>query len=346
MFKELEGARLGLFIFFGTVLIVLAIFLVGNKDSLFSDNITIRTYFDNIEGLRTGAAVRLNGLTVGSVSDIKLNNSETNRVEVTMRIKKDVMQFIRMNSEAAIETEGIIGSKLISITPGSKEYEIVSDNGVIMSKATVNMTQIVSETQEIMKYMKDLTKEFAVTLSKVNNGKGTMGKIINDDELYFSTVKIVQSADTSLKIMVNKLQKMTDFMIGLGTGIDEIVNNVDSAALDLRRLISRVESGEGALGALIADKSSYDSIKTIISNITKSTDAAKEGAEAFAENMEALKHNWLFKKYFEERGYWKKSEFELNLEKKIKNLYIQQAKLDEKIKKLKELEKKLNIKSN
>ena len=74
--------------------------------------------------------------------------------------------------------------------------------------------------------------------------------------------------------------------------------------------------------------------------------AAKEGAEAFAENMEALKHNWLFKKYFEERGYWKKSEFELNLEKKIENLYIQQAKLDEKIKQLKELEKELNQKTN
>ncbi len=346
MLKQLEGARLGLFIFLGTVLIVLAIFLVGNKDSLFSKNVIVRTYFENIEGLRTGASVRLNGLTVGSVKDIKLNNNETNRVEVTMRIKKDVMQFIRMDSEASIETEGVIGSKLVSISPGTKEYDVVTNNGVIMSKAPVNMTQIVSETQEIMKYMKDLTKEFAVTLSKVNSGEGTMGKIVNDDQLYYSTVKIVQSADTSLKVMVGKLEKMTDFIIGIGSGIDEIVNNVDSAALDLRRLISRIENGEGALGALIADENSYDSIKTIISNVTRSTDAAKEGAEAFAENMEALKHNWLFKKYFEERGYWKKSEFELNLDKKIENLYIQQAKLDEKIKELKELEKELNQKVN
>ncbi len=344
MFKQLEGARLGLFIFLGTVLIVLAIFLVGNKNSLFSKNVIVRTYFNNVEGLRTGASVRLNGLTVGSVKDIKLNNSETNRVEVTMRIKKDVMQFIRLNSEASIETEGVIGSKLISITPGTKDYEIVSNNGVIMSKAPVNMTQIVSETQDIMKYLKELAKEFSVTLSKVNSGEGTMGKIINDDKLYFSTVKIVQSADTSLKLMINKLDKMTGFIVGLGTGIEEIVNNVDSAALDLRRLIARIESGQGALGALIADESSYDSIKTIISNVTSSTDAAKEGAEAFAENMEALKHNWLFKKYFEERGYWKKSEYELNLDKKIENLYRQQEKLDKKIKELKELEAKLKQK--
>ena len=131
MLKQLEGARLGLFIFLGTVLIVLAIFLVGNKDSLFSKNIIVRTYFENIEGLRTGASVRLNGLTVGSVKDIKLNNNETNRVEVTMRIKKDVMQFIRMDSEASIETEGVIGSKLVSISPGTKEYDVVSNNGVL-----------------------------------------------------------------------------------------------------------------------------------------------------------------------------------------------------------------------
>jgi phospholipid/cholesterol/gamma-HCH transport system substrate-binding protein len=346
MLKHLEGAKLGLFIFIGTVLLVLAIFLVGSKDALFSDNIYIKSYFDNVEGLRTGAAVRLNGLNVGSVSDVRLLELNQYRVEVTMRINRDVSQFIRLDSEAAIETEGIIGSKIVVITPGSKENATIQDGGVIMSQATVNMNQIIAETQDIMTYMKELTREFAQVLSKVNKGEGTIGKLVNDDQLYLETVNIVRSADTSLNTMVDRLEKMSGFIIGLGTSVEEIVGNVDSAAIDLRNLISTIERGEGALGALIADESVYDSIKTVIHNLTQTTYSAKLGTEAFAENMEALKHNWLFKKYFEERGYWSKTEYEEKMNEHLQSIENSKRELELKIQELQELENKFSGNKN
>ncbi|MCB0753155.1 MAG: MCE family protein [Ignavibacteriae bacterium] len=342
MLKQLEGAKLGLFIFIGTVLLVVAIFLLGSKESLFSDNIYVKTYFDNVEGLRTGAAVRLNGLNVGGVSDVRLMEMNRYRVEVTMRIDTDVKQFIRLDSEASIETEGIIGSKLVVITPGSKENEIIKDGGVIMSKAPVNMTQIIAETQSIMGYMKDLTKELSEVLVKVNSGEGTFGKLVNDQGLYTETVNIVQSADTALNIMVSRLENMSGFIIGLGTEVESIVGNVDSAAIDLRNLIGKIEAGEGALGAMIADQSVYDSIKTIVANLTKTTTEAKFGAEAFAENMEALKRNWLFKNYFEQRGYWSKSEVEGKIDNQLKLIEEKSKQLDLKLKLLQDLEKSLS----
>lgn len=346
MLKHLEGAKLGLFIFIGTVLLVLSIFLVGSKDALFSDNIYIKSYFDNVEGLRTGAAVRLNGLNVGSVSDVRLMEMNQYRVEVTMRINKDVKQFIRLDSEASIETEGIIGSKIVVITPGSKENATIDDGGVIMSQAAVNMNQIISETQDIMLYMKELTKEFAEVLEKVNKGEGTIGKLVNDDKLYFETVNIVKSADTSLHTMVDRLERMSGFIIGLGSSVEEIVGNVDSAAIDLRDLIGRIEKGEGALGALIADESVYDSIKTVIHNLTQTTYAAKTGTEAFAENMEALKHNWLFKKYFEERGYWSKTDYEQKMDSQIKMIEESRKELELKLQELRNLESKYSDQGN
>jgi len=346
MLKHLEGAKLGIFIFIGTILLVLAIFLIGSKDSLFSDNIFIKSYFDNVEGLRTGAAVRLNGLNVGSVSHVRLLEINQYRVEVTMRINRDVSQFIRLDSEAAIETEGIIGSKIIVITPGSKGNATILDGGVIMSQSAVNMNQIILETQDIMTYMKELTREFAQVLGKINKGEGTIGKLVNDDQLYLETVKIVQSADTSLNTMVDRLEKMSGFIIGLGTSVEGIVGNVDSAAIDLRNLISSIEEGEGALGALIADQSVYDSIKTVVQNLTKTTYAAKVGTEAFAENMEALKRNWLFKKYFEERGYWSRAEYEAEIDAQLKYLEESKEELDQKIQQLEELEAKFPQKEN
>ncbi len=346
MLKHLEGAKLGLFVFLGTVLLVIAIFSIGSKDSLFSSNISIKAYFDNVEGLRTGAAVRLNGLSVGSVSDVRLMEMNRYRVEVTMRINKDVRQFIRLDSEAAIETEGIIGSKIVIITPGSKENATIEDGGVIMSQAAVNMTQIIAETQDMMSYMKDLTKEFSEILTTINQGEGTIGKLVYDDALYNETVTIVQSADTSLNIMVERLENMSSFIIGLGTSVEDIVSNVDSAAIDLRNLIGRIEAGEGALGALIADESVYDSIKTIVSNLTTTTYSAKLGADSFAENMEALKHNWLFKGYFEDRGYWSQTEYENKLDAQLENIEQSKKELETKIQRLEELEKKLSRNDN
>ncbi len=206
------------------------------------------------------------------------------------------------------------------------------------------MSQIISETQKIMGYMKDLTKDLSGVLSKVNSGEGTIGQLVNDKQLYVETVTIVKSADVALKTMVERLDRMSGFIIGLGTNVENIVGNVDSAAIDLRNLISKIEKGEGALGALIADESVYDSIKTIISNLTQTTQHAKVGADAFSENMEALKHNWLFKNYFEQRGYWSKSEFESKLDNQIKLINDQSKNLDIKIKELRELEEKISAK--
>ena len=157
---------------------------------------------------------------------------------------------------------------------------------------------------------------------------------------------LLQSADTSLNIMVERLDNMSSFIIGLGTSVEDIVTSVDSAAIDLRNLIGRIEAGEGALGALIADESVYDSIKTIVSNLTGTTYSAKLGADAFAENMEALKHNWLFKGYFEDRGYWSQTEYENKLNAQIESIEQSKKELEVKIQRLEELEKKLSQNDN
>jgi len=121
MLKHLEGARLGLFIFLGSALIVLSIFTIGNKESLFVQSISLMSRFNNIEGLKSGAPVRLSGYTIGSVSSIMLADDSAGTVIVTMRIDQELRHFIHLDSEASIQTEGLVGKKIISITPGSAD---------------------------------------------------------------------------------------------------------------------------------------------------------------------------------------------------------------------------------
>ena len=341
MFKHLEGARLGIFIFFATVFLVIVILLIGNKESLFVDTITVRTYFPGIEGLKSGAPVRLSGYDIGSVSNIELAPDTTGRVEVTMRIDNDVIHFIRLDSEAMIETEGLVGKKIVTITPGSSESEIISNNGVIRAKTPVSITEIIGESQAVMQYMKELTKEFSEIMAKVNEGEGTIGKLINDDRLYESTVTITKSADESLNAITKRVGDVSDFLIEISGGFGSIVSNIDSTVADVKHLVASVNRGEGTIGSLLYDRSILDSVRAVVTNLVETTEEAKLGASKFAENMEALKYNWLFKSYFEQRGYWDKADYEKEIDKKLNDLKIQNEILDSKIQELLDVEARI-----
>ncbi|MBN2572479.1 MAG: MCE family protein [Ignavibacteriales bacterium] len=342
MLKSLKGVRLGLFVFIGTVLLILAIFSIGSREALFRSDIKIKAYFSNIEGLKKGAPVRLSGYTIGSVEAVTLIPDKVGFIEVKMTIDESVKGYIRLDSEASIETEGLVGRKIITITPGSPDAVQIEDGGVIIGKEPTSVSRILSSVEDIVENTEKVTREFAEVIEKVNKGEGTFGKLVNNDDLYQATIKIVESADYSLRIMTQRLEEISSFIIETGGGIESIMGNVDSVVIGIRSLVENVEKGEGVLGALIADESLYDSIRTVIDNLVQTTDEAVKGSKSFVENMEALKHNWLFKGYFEGLGYWDTEEYEKNINDKIEELKEQNTELDKKINELKELEKKIN----
>lgn len=341
MLKQLEGARLGIFIFLGTVMLVLSIFLLGNKEKLFSSTIEIKTYFNQIEGLKPGAPVRLSGYDVGSVQSISLESGSNGRVEVTLNIDIGLKKFIRIDSQAAVETEGLVGKKIVTIAPGSPNKPEIESGGVIPSKNPVNVSAIIEESQAIMSNIKALSNEFSEVFAKINNGEGSIGKLVNSDDLYNSTVSLTQSADKSLNVITKRLDEISDIIVSTSGGIKKVIDQVDATIVDARKLLKKVDDGEGALGKLIGDKKMADSMETVITNLTKTSEYAKYATVSFAENMEALKHNWLFKNYFEQRGYWSQTDYEKALNSQIDELKKQQSILEVKMKELNELEIKL-----
>ncbi len=344
MLKQLEGARLGIFIFLGTVLMVLAIFLLGSKEKLFTSTIEIKAYFDQIEGLKSGAPVRLSGYDIGSVSSVSFANDASAKVEVKMRIVNELKHLIKFDSEASIETEGLVGKKIVAITPGSSDAAEVANGGVIKSKTPMNIAKIIEETESVMGYMKDLTKDFSEIFAKVNQGKGSIGKLVNDEQLYKSAVNVTQSADKSMNTITKRLDEISDIIVNTSGSLKSIVGNVDVTINDLRNILSNVKNGEGVLGKLISDKKMADSISSVIHNLVKTSDQTRIATSSLAENMEALKHNWLFKSYFEERGYWSQSEYEKAIDLQLGELKKQQEIVDQKMKELKELETRLQKK--
>ena len=341
MSNKLANAKLGIFIFLGSTILVILIFLLGNKDQLFTSTFTVKAYFTNTEGLRNGASVRFGGIDVGAVKSIQIVSDTSVSVEVTMRVKDEVKNFIKKDSRASIETEGLVGNKVIVITMGSATADEISDGGRILSVEPLSFADIIFETQGIMAYTKEMTKNLAEIVYKVNEGEGTIGKIINDDKLYNAAANLTNTADRNLNSITDDLRGVIALFDDLGQGVEDVVNNVNNVVTRIDTVLQGVSEGKGLLGSLVSDKGKEGkALNQILDNIIVVTEEAKTSASRLSENMEALKHNWLFKSYFEERGYWDKEEYEKQLDSKILELNDKIKLLDEKILKLKSLENK------
>jgi phospholipid/cholesterol/gamma-HCH transport system substrate-binding protein len=338
MFKNMSSVRLGFFIVLGLALLVIAIFLLGQKNLLFSSTFSVKAYFKDVQGLKNGATVRLSGIDVGSVNKILIVNDTSGRVEVSMNLQTDIQRFIRTDTKATIETEGLVGNKVVVLKIGSSSAEPIGDGGYIQTEEPVGFSAIIAQTEGTIQYTKAMTKDLSEIIHRVNSGEGSIGKLINDNELYNNASNLTMRADQSLKSITDELSRTVGIFDTLGVGVKNVVRNVNSVVSNIDTIISNVNQGRGVLGALLASGKYDSTIATVITNVQKTSEDARISASRLAENMEALKHNWLFKSYFENRGYWDEAKYEDDINAKLKNLTEIMKVIDEKIQTLKKLQ--------
>ena len=332
MAKKYSTVKIGIFIFLGLFILVIAIFLLGDKEALFSSTFEVRAYFKDIQGLKNGATVRLSGIDVGTVKNVEIVNDTSGRVEVIMDIKDDVARFIRTDTQASIETEGLVGNKVVVLKIGTSGADEVREGGTIQAKEPIGFAQVIEETQGIMAYTKEITKDLSEIVARVNKGEGSIGKLLVDEQLYKDATSLTKRADESLQNITTEINEMTEVFDKLGKGVETVVGNINAVVTDLDTIIAGVREGKGMLGSMLVEGSEFDStFINAVRNIEKTTSDARLAASRLAENMEALKHNWLFKSYFEERGYWDKAEYEDEIESRMNELNEKIKMLDERI---------------
>ncbi|HSW56593.1 MAG TPA: MlaD family protein [Ignavibacteriaceae bacterium] len=337
----LSGAKLGIFIFIGSTLLVLGIFMLGNKEALFKPTFIVKAYFRNIEGLRNGAPVKLSGIDAGAVQNIKVVGDTVSSIEVTMRLLKEIGHFIRVDTQAEIQTEGLVGNKYVSLKIGDSKSELVKDGGVIRAKEPVSFADIIEETQGIMGYTREMTKDLSEIINRINAGEGTVGKIFTDDALYYAATDLTKSADKSLNSITAELNIITEQYKSLGVSVASAVDNINRVVVGVDTLLYNTAMGRGVLGSLLVEGTSADSsFQSLVVNLKEISEESKIAAARLSENMEALKYNWLFKSYFEQRGYWDAAEYEKEIDRKTKELDEKIELLNRKIDELKSLESK------
>jgi phospholipid/cholesterol/gamma-HCH transport system substrate-binding protein len=286
-------ARLGMFIAGGIAVFVIVIFIIGKQQHLFDSVFKITTNFLNVSGLQVGNNVRFSGITVGTVDNITIINDST--VQVDLMIKKSVQQFIKADSKAGIGSEGIIGDKVVIITQGSYDATMAKDGQRIMSKEPVETDDIIVSLQATSVNAEVITLQLAEIMVNINNGKGTLGRLIQDSAVAENINQIIENFKTSSEGLDETIELTKENVFAFMESLQKTAAKTEVASNQLGEIMTKINNGEGAVGMLLKDTS-------IVNNIDETIVNLKQSSVGLNENMEALKHNFLFRGYFKKKA--------------------------------------------
>ena len=178
--KPETGARwkLGLFIVVGLVLLVAGLFFISKQKNLFVSVFQLKTVFTNVSGLKIGNNVRFGGIVVGTVEGIQLITDTS--VLVNLSIKSEVRKFIKRDASASIGSDGLMGSKIIVIVPGTVGQKQLANDDVINTARQVSMDEIMHKLKVTSDNAALITGDLAVVMNSVREGKGTIGMLLMD----------------------------------------------------------------------------------------------------------------------------------------------------------------------
>lgn len=322
-----DTTKLGLFVTIAIALFAFGVFKIGEQENLFGSTIQISSIFKNVNGLQDGNNVRFSGISIGSVNDIIILNDST--LKVNMMLDRNSAQFLKKDAIASIGTDGLVGNMIININPGKGDAATVSDGDIIKSQAKVGTEAMLSELGTTSENIALLSMNLLEVAEKINKGSGSVSSLINDDIIAKDLQKAIQNLksttehfnalssqlnnsmgkvsegqgalgyllnDTTLKSKVNLTIDDLDNLIANRTA--PIMNNLEQSSKDiavssaeLKALIEEIDLNSGLVGTILKDTAFSESVKETIFNLN-------EGSELLNEDLKALQHNFLFRRYF------------------------------------------------
>ena len=189
--------KLGMFVLIGLVAFTLAIYFVGKQKNMFGSTFRLNSNFKNVSGLEVGNNVLFSGINIGTVSEIQLITDTS--VVVRLLIQKDVQKFIKSDALASIGSDGLMGDKVLTISPGTNSKNSVKDNANIKSIQAIEMDEIMRSIKVSMDNASIITNELAEFTYKMNNGNGALSKLITDEKFANSLTKTLTNLQTGSK---------------------------------------------------------------------------------------------------------------------------------------------------
>ncbi len=246
-----------------SALTALVFLMSGNTGGFLAGKITVRSFFENSAGLKVGAPVNLEGVTIGTVKSVRIvPERKLTPVEVTMHIGKKYTPALHMDSKTSLETIGVLGDTVVDINSKFATGGPIQDNSELQTTETPNLSDVIKSSQGTIEQLNTILAKVDNLVDALNSGKGSIGKLINDPNLYNRAVATL-----------NEIQGLVD-QVGNGKGSigkliadDTLYNRANATVGKLEDVATQIDSGNGTIGKLIKDDAVYNNFREATANL-------------------------------------------------------------------------------
>jgi phospholipid/cholesterol/gamma-HCH transport system substrate-binding protein len=313
--KSVDNVKLGLFVMAGVAFLVFSLYMIGRNRSMFGSTVTISASFRNTNGLVEGNYVRFAGINVGTVRKIEIVSDTS--VFVTMVIDASIQPYIKQNAIATIGTEGLMGNKLININSQKSPADPIISGSVLQTREPIETDEMLRTLNTTNDNIATISLNLKEITSKINNSNSLWNlladtiiaqdikhAVIGIDQASSNTVKLTQDAsDLMMKLAQGKGLAATLFTdTALSKDLERSIaelqatgKNLSAASIQLNDAVKKIDKGKGTASLLLSDSVTSEKLRQTILNV-------EQGTSRFNENMEALKRNFLFRRYFREKA--------------------------------------------
>ena len=309
-----QKINLGLFVIIGLLIFILAIYFIGDKQKMFGKTNHLETVFNNVNGLQLGNSVRYSGISVGTVRGIEMVNDTTIRVD--MIIDKSIFSYIKKDAIATIGSDGLVGNMIINIIPGKGNQPSVESGDEIRSFNRIRTEDMLSTLNITNKNAATLTANLLKITDKVIEGKGTMGSLLNDTLISRDLAETMRYLKLTTKSASESIIKLDQLIVSLdkknnvlgvikdtavANNLKNTIANLEKSTTEINKVVSNlnatildIKDGKGTINYLANDPELVQKIDSTMTNINQASIKLNE-------NMEAMRHNFLFKGYFKKQ---------------------------------------------
>lgn len=269
--REGSPIRVGITVVAGLAVLAAAIFLIGEKEFLFSRKNRYYIEFDTVNNLTTGNPVQLNGVNVGRVQDIILpeDMGET-ELRVWITVERRYAPRIRQDSLARIQTLGLLGDKYVALSSGTPAFPVIEPEGEIPAAPTAEIDELLASGGDVVDNLVIAASSLSNILAKMEEGEGLLGALISDPESGPGLSETVRDILDEMRIVIADIRQGEGTMARLIYD-DELGEQLETTIEDVRDLLAKMDEGEGLLPALLGDRELREDFSTVVENLGQTT---------------------------------------------------------------------------
>jgi len=250
--------KIGVIVLVSTIILVILLFLMTSASGvgLFAKRLTVTTYFENAEGLKEGAAVNLQGVTIGTVRHVDITNDPARKltpVRATMKLDAKYQDVLKEDSKAELTTVGVLGDTVVNVNSQNAVGPPLRDGDELHTLETPNIQDVVKASQGTIEQLNVILAKMNAIVDNIQSGKGTVGQLINNTEMYNKANAAIDELHTLELDLNNGRGSAGKFLKD-----DEFYDRLNETTAKLDQIATELQSGKGSAGKLLKDDKFYD----------------------------------------------------------------------------------------